>query len=533
MKIGLSIKFIAAVTFLIIIHSAALSFYYIRSIQQTILEQMLKRGEALSRNFAYNSTYAVLMEESPSITISLFYRLFSGVMKEKDILYAGVFGKDGKIISQKNYSDYVFAPDEEKAHTQNVLQTADLCKRFFRLSKGPRVFDVYDIAYPIFSEDNVSAQNPNPREPTKADIIGFVRIGLSMETVDHEIRQMKTGTIWLTLLVIGLSTVMTFLLIRIITQPINQLAHAARSIASGDLDISLDMKKRNDEIGELLLAFRRMLKEIGNYEIQVEEYSHTLEQKVEERTRELRDMQDQLLQAEKLAAIGQLAAGVAHELNNPVGGILGYAQYIQGLLKPGAALTGDQRNNLVKYVQFIEKESQRCKTIVQNLLNFSRFSKTDMHPFEINTVITDTLQFLDHQFRSGNIRIDLKLATPSPVVHGSPNHIQQVFINILINAVQAMPTGGQIRVTTAVAGGQPSGEKPIVEIGVTDTGSGIPEEHLHKIFEPFFTTKETGKGTGLGLSVSYGIVKNHQGEIKVRSTVGKGTTFLIQLPCSM
>ena len=548
MKIGLTIRFILAVTFLIVVTSVSLSYYFIRNIQNTFLEQMLRRGETLSRNFAYNSTYAVLiMDESPSITIPLFSRLFDGVMKEKDVLYVGVFDKTG-LRANKNYSDYVFPETDERMHTKTILETKGLSKRRFAVTAkegAAKRVEVIDIAYPIFSESKATAEPADGQVQHPAlealqpkagagEMMGFVRVGVSLESVSRELANIKTGTMWITLLVMMVSSIITFLLIRVITQPINQLAAAARSIANGDLDIDMDMKPRTDEIGELFQAFRHMLRQIGDYEIEVEEYSHTLEQKVEQRTIELKEIQEQLLQAEKLAAIGQLAAGVAHELNNPVGGIMGYAQYIKGLIeKRGGRIPEDKIQDMVKYLQFIEKESQRCKTIVQNLLNFSRFSTADFTLFELNAVIEDTLMFLEHQFETNNIRLRKNVSEPSPRINGAANHIQQVLMNILINAIQAMPQGGSgtIELKTKTFPDSADRDKGFVEISISDTGVGIPEGNINKLFEPFFTTKEPGKGTGLGLSVSYGIVKNHKGEIKVSSTPGRGTTFVLRVPC--
>lgn len=553
MKIGLTIRFIIAVTFLIVVTSVSLGYYFIRNLQNTFLEQMIKRGETLSRNFAYNSTYAVLlMDESPAITISLFYRLFDGVMKEKDVLYVSVFDKEGVSISQKNYTDYSFPETEERMYTKSILETKGLNKRRFSIapkknaSSAAATIPVFDIAYPIFSEEKAPAPDAGDtvdQHPALAsgqagatadaagEMIGFVRLGISLEPVRHELAHIRTGTMWITLLVVMVSSIITLLLIRVITQPINQLAAAARAIANGDLDINMDMKPRNDEIGELFQAFRHMLRQIGDYEIEVEEYSHKLEQKVEQRTIELKEIQEQLLQAEKLAAIGQLAAGVAHELNNPVGGIMGYAQYIKGLIeKSGRRVPENKVEDMVKYLQFIEKESQRCKTIVQSLLNFSRFSTADFSLFDLNTVINDTLMFLEHQFEKNNISVKKNIYTPSPKINGAANHIQQVLMNICINAIQAMPEGGIIELVTKTIRDKDDDKSGFVEISISDSGVGIPEGNMNKLFEPFFTTKETGKGTGLGLSVSYGIVRNHKGDIKVSSTPGHGTTFVLKFP---
>jgi signal transduction histidine kinase/CheY-like chemotaxis protein len=244
-------------------------------------------------------------------------------------------------------------------------------------------------------------------------------------------------------------------------------------------------------------------------------WSEELERKVEERTQELRAAQEQLLQSEKLASIGQLAAGVAHEINNPMGVILGFAQ---GILK-----TLPEDDSLRKPLTTLEKESLRCKRIVQNLLDFARHSEPTPHLTNINELVDASCDLAEHQTSLQNVELVKGYDSALPSIRADPNQLEQVFINIMLNAYQAMPDGGTLHVTTRTVGSE-------LQVIFADTGTGIPPENLQNIFDPFFTTKEVGEGTGLGLSVSYGIVKAHGGDIEVESQVGKGTTFVIKLP---
>ena len=244
-------------------------------------------------------------------------------------------------------------------------------------------------------------------------------------------------------------------------------------------------------------------------------WSEELERKVEERTQELRATQEQLLQSEKLASIGQLAAGVAHEINNPMGVILGFAQ---GILK-----TLPEDNPLKKPLTTMEKESLRCKRIVQNLLDFARHSEPTLQPTNINELIDASCDLVEHQNSLQNVQL-VKGHNPAlPSIMADPNQLQQVFINVMLNSYQAMPDGGTLHLTTRTVGSE-------LQVVFADTGTGIPPENVQNVFDPFFTTKEVGEGTGLGLSVSYGIIKAHGGDIEVESQVGKGTTFVIKLP---
>lgn len=230
-------------------------------------------------------------------------------------------------------------------------------------------------------------------------------------------------------------------------------------------------------------------------------------------------LEAQLSQADKLSSIGLLAAGVAHEINTPLAVISSYAQMLTKQLR------GDTR--LTPVLEKITQQSFRAAEIANGLLNFSRTSTTEFRSTDLNQVIRDTLSLLEHQFKTARIEVDLELAEELPPIHGNPGKLQQVFLNLLLNAKEAMPGGGSLRVGTRVNGH--------VEAVISDSGSGIAPEHMKRIYDPFFTTKTMPKpgdkrGTGLGLSVSYGIIQEHSGKIHVESAVGAGTTFHLEFP---
>jgi two-component system NtrC family sensor kinase len=233
--------------------------------------------------------------------------------------------------------------------------------------------------------------------------------------------------------------------------------------------------------------------------------------------KELEETHLQLVNSEKMASLGKLAAGIAHEINNPLGGILIYSSLMMEELGEGDS----RKQDLDKIVQ----EATRCKDIVKSLLEFSRQTEPKMEPVDINKAITDGLFFLENQALFHNIEILKNLDPLLPNVRGNPSQLKQVFMNIIVNAAEAMHGGGTLTITTT-----PSEDQEVVWIDFTDTGEGIPRENLSRIFDPFFTTKELGKGTGLGLSTSYGIIDGHGGRIDVKSQVGRGTSFRIELP---
>ncbi|MFQ6137397.1 MAG: ATP-binding protein [Candidatus Hydrothermarchaeales archaeon] len=248
---------------------------------------------------------------------------------------------------------------------------------------------------------------------------------------------------------------------------------------------------------------------------ELKEYSEHLEGMVEERTKELEDAQQQLIQSEKLASIGQLAAGIAHEINNPLANILMYAHLLKRDIQ--------EKKPNIEDVDVIIEQTEITSKIVQDLLEFSRQEKSEMSLISINDLICKALDILENQLVVDGIDVVKRLRPDIPDVLGDANKLSRAFFNLVMNAYQAMPDGGKLILSTTE-------EDSFVKITISDTGIGIPREHLSKIFDPFFTTKPVGGGTGLGLSVVHGIIEEHNGTIMVKSRVGSGTTFTIKLP---
>jgi len=301
---------------------------------------------------------------------------------------------------------------------------------------------------------------------------------------------------------------------RRMTRPLAVMVDATGKIASGDLAHRVQVESR-DEIGQLARAFNRMTDELSLAHEDLTQWGQTLERRVEERTRELRETQDQLVVSEKLASLGKMAAGVAHEINNPLTSILINSHLL--LERPGRA--ADE----VETLTLIADETTRCAGIVGGLLEFARQTPSQAAPTDINDVIERTLVLLEMQASVRNIRIERTLDRDLPAIEIDKNKIQQVFSNLAINACEAMPSGGTLAVSSLM-----SRDGTHIEITFTDTGVGISKENIPRLFDPFFTTKSFG--TGLGLAVSYGIIRSRGGEILVRSEVGKGTEFTVRIP---
>ena len=229
-------------------------------------------------------------------------------------------------------------------------------------------------------------------------------------------------------------------------------------------------------------------------------------------------LEEQLQISEKMASIGVLAAGVAHEVNTPLTGISSFTQMLLEGAEPDDPKT--------KVLEKIERQTFRAAKIVNGLLNLARPPQVESGPSDIHAVINDVLALLEHQFKTGRIQVRKEFAETPSLVQGVEYKLQQVFLNLFMNARDAMPRGGWLTIATR-------GERDAAVVEIADTGSGIPAELLSRIYDPFFTTKEIGKGTGLGLSITYGIVQEHGGTITCESQVGQGTRFILRLPLAV
>ncbi|HOO72166.1 MAG TPA: cache domain-containing protein [Spirochaetota bacterium] len=330
--------------------------------------------------------------------------------------------------------------------------------------------------------------------------IGILYVGVLDEK--YKSIERKTTSYFLLMIILSASVaiILSSYLIRYIIKPINILVDASKEVASGNLSKKINANYEG-EIGKLIITFNKMVDAI------------------EERDKMIREQtQKQIVQSEKLASLGRLASGIAHEINNPLTGILTYSSLLKEDLHD---------SEYIEDLDIIITETLRCRKIVRGILDFARETKLEKQPVQINQIILETLMILEKHVNFQNIRFVKHLGESIPVSNFDVNQMKSVINNLCLNAADAMPDGGELTITT-----YHDKEKGKIIFQVTDTGIGISEENLGKIFDPFFTTKETGKGTGLGLAVIYGIIERHGGFIDVQSTLGKGTTFTVELPVS-
>ena len=348
------------------------------------------------------------------------------------------------------------------------------------------------------------------------NIIGILYVGILEQPYKDLKKDVISTFLILTLMGVILVTLLSYYIAGSITKPLQNIVSVTRLVANGDLSQEVKVNSR-DEMGYLATSFNQMVGRLKDARGELEDWGKMLEQKVEKRTKELKAARDQILRSERLAALGRLAAGVAHEMNNPLSGIL---LFTQSLLK-----RTNKDPSIQEDLKIVEQEIIRCSHIVRSLLDFARETKPKKVPTQVNQVIENTLSLVENQADFHNILIIKEFDSSIPMIALDANQMQQVLMNIILNAADAMPNGGTLTVKSSL-----SLEDNFVEVRIADAGCGIPKEMIDRIYDPFFTTKESKKGTGLGLAVSYGIIKKHQGFILVESEEGKGTTFTIRLP---
>ena len=365
------------------------------------------------------------------------------------------------------------------------------------------------------------------KDPKEQPTLGVLDIVYPLDNIEQTLRS-NTYTIF------GLSfgfiilagLLVSYLVHRLVYLPLRDLDDGATKLAAGDLENTIPVRSR-DEFGHLARSFNSMTVALRKSHVDLENWGRTLEQKVEEATQELHKAQAQTARNEKLASVGLLAAGIAHELNNPLTGVLTFSYLVRKNLPPDSRDAED--------LDLVIRETKRCAGIIRRLLDFSREKTPEKTFCDLNTLITEILRLTEQAAHVNDIAIKTDLEEELPAIWLDENLIKQVIMNMLVNAQHAIEGEGQIVMRTRLRAAADCPEaitKPVdmVEITITDTGCGISEDDLTRIFDPFFTTKGVGKGTGLGLSVSHGTIEAHGGVIEVESKVGKGSEFRIYLP---
>jgi two-component system NtrC family sensor kinase len=459
-------------------------------------------------------------------------KIIEDVGKQKGIERLRVISKDGTIIHSKSKSEIGYSVEQQDEPCIRCHQTSEPLtrvaddKRWQVFTNPAGTHRVLTSMHAIRNEPTCASASCH-EHPASQSVLGIVDIAYSLEEIDQSMQEHAlhiAGVSFAFILMLSLSV--GYLLQRMIYLPLKDLEAGAKKVSSGDLDQPIPVRSA-DEFGRVAGSFNDMTAALSHARAELNELIQELESKVEERSRELMVARAEVAQGEKLASIGVLAAGIAHELNNPLTGVLTFTSLMRKKALEGSEDAED--------LDLVIRETRRCASIIRRLLDFAREKVPVKGFFNLNQVLEDTVRFVERPASLQKIVITTDLDPDLPQIWGDADLIKQVVLNILVNAQQAIDGAGTIAVVTrayVAKTAQDTEERqlPMVELAIKDTGCGIPEANMQRIFDPFFTSKEVGKGTGLGLSVSYGIVKAHGGEIKVASVVGQGTTFRILLP---
>jgi two-component system NtrC family sensor kinase len=469
--------------------------------QQQLLSELERSANQLSETIKSSTRHDMLLNRSESVD-----RIINTIAAQDGIEKVRIFNKEGEIILSTESGDLGRMVDQQ-------TEACDMCHaadeplekvaaskrtRVFRAASGMRTFGIIN---PIYNEPSCWEGECHTHDEGQK-VLGVLDISMSLAEVDSSL---QTGRIRLLIFALiataAISLIIYWLLERNVLKPVGKIVEATQKVAEGDLGHPIQIKK-NDEIGKLASSFNDMVANLA-------------------------EAQRQLLQSDKLSSVGRLAAGVAHEINNPLTGVLTYSSF---LLKHA-----EDQPELKEDLEVIVRETKRCREIVKGLLDFSRQSVSEKRPIQVNEVVHNAHRIVEHQLTIQKILVEMKLGQDLPLVDADMMQLEQVLVNLLVNAGDAIGSrGGTITIETDVTevsngGGEQEPGDLLVRVRVTDTGCGIAPEQLNTICEPFFSTKGA-QGTGLGLAIVWGIIEKHHGQLKIDSKLGRGTTFTILLP---
>ncbi|MCK4462202.1 MAG: HAMP domain-containing protein, partial [candidate division Zixibacteria bacterium] len=433
-------KFVLPISFILVCSILVVSAYLIERQEEGFHLGLETNGETMVRILAMQAESGVLFEDRQELE-----ELLEKFSVFEDIRCAIIYNREGEVLSQLGQWDDNSTVRLTEINLSNDPEAAYSRDFYVEDSAG---HPYIEFNYPVMSRvEKLDRENlgitggidPSLARMFVQEHLGDIKLVLSLENVNKSIAEARLAAIILTLLVVAVTIVLIAFIVRFVTKPVKMLVDVTDQVARGDLSQRVHLKQ-HDEIGQLANTFNKMIESLQQSRKEIEDYNRTLEEKIIERTLELEDAQAQLIQSEKMSAIGQLAAGVAHELNNPLGGILGYAQFaLEKMKKKSTDEFGDKDvNSFIRYLTDIETQARRCKAIVQNLLRFSRSRReTEFDDVNVNAIIEDTVTFVEHQLHMNQIELKLEVDADLPVIQGNGGQLQQVFTNLIINAMHA------------------------------------------------------------------------------------------------
>ncbi len=517
-------KLILSITVIVVIVAGVSGLVNVRTEEDQLLYTMTLGADQLSKAIT-SSTWHAMLDDHRDVA----YQVMQTIALKQGIDRIRMFNRMGEARFSTNPADQGMKLDRASptcaichAPDKPLLQV-DLTRRV-RIFKGADGQRRLEMVTPIYNEKSCSEAECHAH-PAQLKVLGVLDLALSLESVDREVAGMQYRVLLVTAIEITLIGLCVILFTRrFLAQPIARLIEGCKAVSRMKLDKPLVLEHDSEELDELALSFNVMQDRLRAALEEINEFTQNLETKVEERTEQLKAAQKKLVQSDRLASLGQLSASVAHEINNPISGVLNLSMLLQRMLK-GEGIPPGRLEEFRKYLAQITHETSRVGRIVSDLLAFSRRGKPQRSPADLNKIVGMTLSLVQHKLKLSNVDARVHLFDGLPEVLCDSSQIQQVVVNLVLNAAEATQNKAEKRVEIETTINENS-----VLLMVTDNGEGIPPENLTKIFDPFFTTKSDGKGVGLGLAVSYGIIQAHGGDIEVKSGVGAGTTFTVSLP---
>jgi two-component system NtrC family sensor kinase len=517
---SISAKLMVSIFVVMLVMFALLGYFSIRLHQKHLEAAALVSAEQQSEVLRRSASHYMLKNDRDGL-----YQMMINMADQPGIVRVRIMNSEGVI-------SYSTAPSEVGGAVNKDAESCYGCheqsKPLALLKRSDR-FRVYragnsrvlGVITPIQNQPECSNAACHAH-PASVQVLGVLDTNLSLDKVDvslaQERRTMLAYTAIALLVVVFLSGLFIWVEVR---NPLRALQAGTERVAKGELGFHIPVNS-NDEAGELAHSFNEMSSRLQLAQAEITAWARTLEDRVEEKTRELKQAHQHMVQVEKMATIGKMAAVVAHEINNPLSGILTYSRVVKRWIQNNFA-SAPRTEEMSGSLDLIASESKRCGELVKNLLSFSRITPMNLEWSDLSHVIDRCVRLVQHKMEMAGIQLNLTLASELPPVHCDPNQIEQVVLAMVINAIDAMPQGGNLWISSRLE------TASSVELIIRDDGMGIPDEHLPHIFEPFYTSKESG-GSGLGLAISQNIVERHGGSIAVHSVPGQGTSFKILLP---
>ena len=518
---SLSFKLYFLLVVLLIISFTGIMYFNVTSYTNHVNESVIQSAIQASDLIKRSARYSMLKNDRENLS-----NIIMTVGQENGMEGIRIYNKPGKIAFSNELAEVDTIVDKKVeqcyvCHEREPAQVYLTTKSRIRILTSPQGYRVLGLINPIENEPDCYTSNCHAHS-SKDKLLGLLDVKMSLKSVDEEIyKTRKNMVLFSSIMILVTALLFAGFILRLVHIPIRKLSKGTREVANLNLDYAIDFVSK-DEMGELARSFNQMTKQLKAANEANQEWSSTLEEKVRQKSEELKKAQTHLLLVEKIASLGKLSAVVAHEINNPMSGILTYAKLCLKIIQNPAALSREQTSSVVQFLSVIRDEAIRCGDIVKNLLVFAKKDFGKWSEESLNKIINNSIQLVKHKMQMKELELSQELAEGNDIIYCDASGIQHILVALFINAIDAMSKGGKLKIKTIFLDSSQE-----VQILISDTGSGIPEEILPHIFEPFVSTKES---TGLGLAVVYGIIQQHKGEIEVDSKPDQGTTFMITLP---